>query len=107
MPLRSIDLNADVGEATEPETRDVEHALLQLVTTAHVACGGHAGDEATMAATVEVALAHSVRVGAHPSYPDRAGFGHQPVDIDRDELARSLRDQLSALERICGAAGTG
>lgn len=106
MTLRTVDLNADVGEAANPVAREVEHALLELVTTAHVACGGHAGDEASMTTTVAVALAHSVRVGAHPSYPDRVGFGRRPVDIGRDELAASLRDQLAGLQRICRAAGT-
>ena len=62
--------------------------LLALVTSANVACGGHAGDEASMTDTVAAALAHSVRVGAHPSYPDRPGFGRQPMQIDRGELGR-------------------
>jgi len=103
---RSIDLNADVGEATDAEGIETERALLSLVTTAHVACGGHTGDEATMAATVAAALEHSVRVGAHPSYPDGDGFGRRPMDIDRDELRSSLRDQLQALARVCRSAGT-
>ena len=103
---RTIDLNADVGEASDPAGIDVEHALLGLVTTAHVACGGHAGDEESMTATVAAALAQSVRVGAHPSYPDREGFGRRPLDIDRAELRRSLADQVGALEQVCRRAGT-
>jgi UPF0271 protein len=103
---RSIDLNADVGEATNPEGIERERALLALVTSANVACGGHAGDEASMTDTVAAALAHSVRVGAHPSYPDRPGFGRQPMDIDRDELRASLGDQLQSLRAVCRAAGT-
>ena len=91
MAPRTIDLNADVGEATDAAGIEVERALLGLVTSAHVACGGHAGDDDSMAATVEAALAHSVRVGAHPSYPDRPGFGREPMDIDRE----ALRDSLS------------
>jgi UPF0271 protein len=105
-PKRTIDLNADVGEAFDGAGRATERALLGLVTTAHVACGGHAGDEASMTATVEAALASSVRVGAHPSYPDRPGFGRRPVDIDRNELRASLSDQLRALQRVSRAAGT-
>ncbi|MGD0746468.1 MAG: 5-oxoprolinase subunit PxpA [Acidimicrobiales bacterium] len=105
-PKRTIDLNADVGEAVDPAGVDVERALLGLVTTAHIACGGHAGDETVMAATVAAALAHSVRVGAHPSYPDEEGFGRRPLDIDRDALRSSLCEQLGALERISRAAGT-
>jgi 5-oxoprolinase (ATP-hydrolysing) subunit A len=105
-PHRSIDLNADVGEATDAAGTDVERALLGLVTSVHVACGGHAGDDDSMRATVAAALEHDVRVGAHPSYPDRAGFGRQPMDIDRAELGESLARQLRALDRICRAAGT-
>ncbi len=103
---RSIDLNADVGEATDAAGIDVERALLALVTSVHVACGGHAGDEDTMAATVGAALECSVRVGAHPSYPDRAGFGRSPMAIDRGELSVSLCEQLQALGRVCRSAGT-
>ena len=106
MAKRNIDLNADVGEASDPEGIEREHAVLSLVTSANVACGGHAGDEASMSATVAAALAHSVRVGAHPSYPDRPGFGRQPMDIDRGELQASLGDQLRALQVVCRAAGT-
>jgi 5-oxoprolinase (ATP-hydrolysing) subunit A len=105
-PARSIDLNADLGEATDAGGIGTERALLGLVTTAHIACGGHAGDEKSMTTTVAAALEHSVRVGAHPSYPDTAGFGRRPMDIDRGELGRSFREQLGALTGVCEAAGT-
>jgi UPF0271 protein len=105
-PSRTIDLNADLGEATDPDGVEVERSLLGLVTTAHVACGGHAGNADTMTATVRAALEHGVRVGAHPSYPDTEGFGRRPMDIDRDELARTLSEQLRALAGVCAEAGT-
>ncbi len=105
-PSRTIDLNADVGEATDAAGIEVERALLSLVTSAHVACGGHAGNEETMSATVAAALACSVRVGAHPSYPDRAGVGREPMAIDRTALGESLSAQLRDLDRVCRAAGT-
>ncbi len=105
-PSRQIDLNADLGEATDPAGVEAERALLGLVTTAHVACGGHAGDATTMATTVAAALDHGVRVGAHPSYPDREGFGRRPMELDRDELRRALGDQLRALTAVCTSAGT-
>ena len=105
-PSRAVDLNADVGEATEPDGVEAERGLLGLVTSAHVACGGHAGNEDTMTATVAAALDHGVRVGAHPSYPDIGGFGRRPMDIDRDELRQSLSAQLRALARVCAQAGT-
>ena len=105
-PIRSIDLNADVGEATDAAGIEVERTLLGLVTSVHVACGGHAGDDDSMAVTVAAALEHGLRVGAHPSYPDRAGFGRRPMEIDRDELGVSLTEQLRALDRVCRKAGT-
>ena len=105
-PNRTIDLNADVGEATDAAGVEVERTLLGLVSSVHVACGGHAGDDDSMTATVATALSRGVRVGAHPSYPDRAGFGRQPMQVDRAELGASLSEQVLALERICRAAGT-
>jgi len=105
-PSRTIDLNADVGEATEPAGVETERGLLGLVTSAHVACGGHAGNEETMTATVAAALERGVRVGAHPSYPDTEGFGRRPMDIDRDDLRRALSGQLRALATVCAQAGT-
>lgn len=105
-PNRTIDLNTDVGEATDAAGMDVERTLLGLVTSVHVACGGHAGDDDSMTATVAAALDRGLRVGAHPSYPDRAGFGRQSMQIDRAELGASLSEQLRALDRICRAAGT-
>ncbi len=106
MTSRSIDLNADVGEATGPDGLAVERALLEQVTTVHVACGGHAGDDASMVATVAAALERSVRIGAHPGYPDREGFGRRPVEMARRELHSALGEQLSALARVCRSAGT-
>lgn len=103
---RTIDLNADLGEAADDGGIAVERALLEVVTSVNVACGGHAGDDASMTATVNAALESSVRVGAHPSYPDREGFGRNPMDIDRAELRGALTEQLGALDRVCRSAGT-
>jgi 5-oxoprolinase (ATP-hydrolysing) subunit A len=105
--LRSIDLNADVGEASDAAGVEVERTLFEMVTSVHIACGGHTGDDSSMKAAVAAALEHDVRVGAHPSYPDRAGFGRQPMEIDRVELGASLSEQIAELDRICRAAGTG
>ena len=95
-PNRTIDLNADVGEATDVAGLEVERTLMGLVSSVHVACGGHAGDEGSMTATVAAAVERGLRVGAHPSYPDRAGFGRKPMEIDREELGESLSAQLRA-----------
>jgi UPF0271 protein len=67
-----IDLNCDMGEL---EDAAHEAALMEHVTSANIACGGHAGDDATMERTARLAMARHVRIGAHPGYPDRANFG--------------------------------
>jgi 5-oxoprolinase (ATP-hydrolysing) subunit A len=103
---RTIDLNADVGEADDDEGRAVERALLRLVTSVHIACGGHAGDEESMRAMVQGADESGVRVGAHPSYPDRAGFGRRPMEMAVGELVRSLTEQIGALRAVAASLGT-
>jgi len=74
----SIDLNADLGEGASTDA-----ALLDIITSANIACGGHAGDEATMRQAVRLALARGVGLGAHPSYPDREGFGRRAMSMIR------------------------
>jgi 5-oxoprolinase (ATP-hydrolysing) subunit A len=99
----SIDLNADVGEAGDDAGRAVERALLSLVSSAHIACGGHAGDEDSMRTTTLVAKQNGVRVGAHPSYPDREGFGRRPMDISPRDLSSALGSQIGALIDVTAA----
>jgi UPF0271 protein len=94
---RAIDLNADVGEATDTAGIAVERALLGLVTSAHIACGGHAGDEASMRDTVRAARDNGVRVGAHPSFPDLDGFGRRPMKMASRDLSSALASQIGAL----------
>jgi UPF0271 protein len=99
--VREIDLNCDLGEGPG------EEAIYPWITSANVACGGHAGDDATMEAAVRQALRHGVAVGAHPAYPDREGFGRVALPMASDEIAEAVRSQVSALARIalrCGAA---
>ncbi|HZT65817.1 MAG TPA: 5-oxoprolinase subunit PxpA [Acidimicrobiales bacterium] len=98
--MRQIDLNSDLGEGGPADP-----ALLHVVTSANVACGFHAGDPATMAATVVAAVASGVTVGAHPSYADREGFGRRPLDVAPEQLAAELAYQVGALEGIARAAG--
>jgi UPF0271 protein len=105
-PPSSVDLNADVGEAVDDHGIAIERALLALVTSVNVACGGHAGDVRSMRATTQAALDHGVRVGAHPSYPDLVGFGRRPMAIPPSGLEASLRSQLSALAEVCASLGT-
>ena len=98
-----IDLSCDLGEASTPEERAVEEALWPLITSANVACGGHAGDEATMHEAAQKARHFSVLLGAHPSYPDREHFGRQSIAIDLDVLRHSLLRQIELLQGIAAS----
>jgi UPF0271 protein len=98
--VRSIDLNSDLGEGAG---HDAE--IMQFITSANIACGGHAGDEATMRATVELAQKRGVAIGAHPGYPDRANFGRTPVAMEPLELIEEVSGQVRALASIVNAAG--
>jgi UPF0271 protein len=96
----TIDLNCDMGEGAGADER-----LMSLVSSANVACGGHAGDEATMRATVRLARRHGVAVGAHPSYPDRAGFGRERMTRTAEEVRGDVAAQVRALLSVCRGEG--
>lgn len=96
-----IDINSDMGEGT-----GFDDELLQVVSSANVACGFHAGGSMTMNATVAAAAARGVTVGAHVSYPDRAGFGRRHIDVGEDELTADVLFQIGALEAFCRRHGT-
>ncbi|HEY4118967.1 MAG TPA: LamB/YcsF family protein [Byssovorax sp.] len=95
-----VDLNIDLGELPN-EPRE----LYAAATVANVACGGHAGDAASMARAVSFALARGVRVAAHPSYPDREGFGRVSMAIEPGALAASIEAQCAALQKIATRLG--
>jgi UPF0271 protein len=100
----SVDLNADVGEGAA--AADVETALIGAVTSASVCCGAHAGSPEGIEAAVRRAVAAGVVVGAHPSYPDRPGFGRRRMDLGDDELASSLAAQIAFVARLAAEAGS-
>lgn len=102
---RSICLNADIGELPGDAGRALDRAILSQVSRCSIACGGHAGDAASMAQTLEMATEFGVLAGAHPSYPDRAGFGRSRNNMSAAELAVSLKDQVSELQHIAAATG--
>ena len=87
--MTTIDLNADLGEG---DAYDAE--LLQVVSSCNIACGGHAGDTRSIAATIREALANGVSIGAHPAYPDREGFGRRSRFLSGDPLRDALGSQL-------------
>lgn len=100
--MRVIDLNADMGEYSSAEGAACEHALMAYLSSCSIACGGHAGDEASMRATIDCARAHNVSIGAHPSYPDRENFGRQSLEIETALLRRALMEQLTRFIAIPG-----
>lgn len=103
---RTVDLNSDLGESFGAWSMGDDAAMLRVVTSANVACGFHAGDASTMLATCRTAAANGVRVGAHVSYRDLAGFGRRAMDIAHGELCDEVLYQLSALAGIARVAGT-
>ncbi len=100
--MADIDLNADLGEGA-PYDED----LLRIVSSASIACGGHAGSPAIMARTVQSAIANGVVVGAHPGYPDREGFGRESGFLEGADLYDSLTEQVTSLADIAADLGTG
>jgi len=97
---REIDLNSDLGEGAG---HDAE--IMPLITSANIACGGHAGDERTMRETIALALLRRVAIGAHPGYPDRANFGRLPMNMDPLALIEEVAGQIRALAEVADAAG--
>lgn len=104
--MSSVDLNADIGESFGRYSLPGEDDLLSLITSANVACGFHAGDPLVMQRTVSAAAGRNVTIGAHPSYPDRVGFGRREMAASPAEIAADVTYQVGALDGFCRAAGT-
>ncbi len=102
---RTIDLNADLGEGYGPWSMGDDAAMLGIVTSANVACGGHASDPETMFRTMMLAKERGVSVGAHPSYPDLQGFGRRRLAVSNAEVERFVAAQVGALLAIGALAG--
>src|ERR1700675_2756323 len=104
--MKRVDLNCDMGELPEMLENGSQEALMKFVASANVACGGHAGDEEMMCATIEQAMRNGVAVGAHPGYEDRENFGRVALNLSGEEIRESVYRQVVALGRIaekCGA----
>jgi UPF0271 protein len=99
-----LDLNADLGEGFGRWTLTDDAALLDVVTSANVACGFHAGDAVTMRRVATLAAERGVAIGAHVGYRDLAGFGRRAMAVPADELTADVLYQLGALEACCRAA---
>lgn len=102
-----IDLNADLGEGFGPWRMGDDEAMLDIVTSANVACGFHAGDPEIMRRTAETAIRKAVSLGAHPGYPDLSGFGRRPFYDPRPrEIENWIAYQVGAFLSVCSLAGT-
>jgi UPF0271 protein len=102
---KTIDLNCDMGELPEAIADGTQEALLPFFTSANVACGGHAGDEGSMKATIEQALRHRVAIGAHPGYPDRANCGRVELQLSLEAVSAFVFEQVRKLAELAAGCG--
>ncbi len=103
--MTTIDLNADCGESFGPWNMGDDAAILKIVTTANIACGFHAGDPDTMAATLQIAKDNGVAVGAHPGFDDKAGFGRRVLPMAPEALTRMVAYQIGAFVGMAALVG--
>jgi len=103
---RSIDLNCDLGESFGPWVMGHDEAMMDIVSSVNVACGFHGGDPQVMAATCARAKAKGIRIGAHPGYHDKEGFGRRVIPMVDNELESMVAYQIGALQAIASRAGT-
>jgi UPF0271 protein len=100
--MLSIDLNCDLGEGCGNDA-----VLMRYISSANIACGGHAGDRATMMATARLAVEHGVAIGAHPGYRDKANFGRIAMKLSAKEIHSLVVEQISGMIDVCGELGAG
>ncbi len=101
----SVDLNADMGESFGPWVMGRDAELLEIITSANIACGAHAGDPDVMAGTMARAVKNGVGIGAHPGFADLQGFGRRRMHLPHETLANLIRYQLGAAQAMARAAG--
>ncbi len=104
--MTAIDLNADLGESYGAWTLGDDRSMLEVVTSANVACGFHAGDPTRLLETLRLAVSHRVVVGAQVSYPDLRGFGRRDLDLPAADLTADIIYQIGALQALAAVAGT-
>ena len=104
--MTQVDLNADMGESFGSWKMGNDPALLEIVTSANIACGGHAGDPDVMARTMSLAASNSVGIGAHPGFMDIAGFGRYRMSVPRATLQNQIRYQVAASIGMARSLGT-
>lgn len=100
MNNKTIDINCDLGEGLENES-----VLMPLISSCNIACGGHAGDLQTMKDVIILAKQNGVKIGAHPSFPDKLNFGRTKMDMNAKDLFDSLKHQIELLKSLVETAG--
>ncbi len=100
MTMKKIDINCDLGEGAGNDA-----LLMPFISSCSIACGGHYGDKETMATTIRLAKKHHVKVGAHPSFPDKENFGRKVINLAKNEIENSIYHQLKTFQEICQAEG--
>jgi len=103
--MRSIDINCDVGESFGHFQIGNDNKIFPYISSCNIACGFHGGDPYHIQKTIDLALKHNVMIGAHPSYPDRQGFGRREMQLPDFELTATLKYQIAALKGMVEAAG--
>ena len=103
---KNINLNADLGESFGAWSMGDDESLLDIVASANIACGFHAGDPLVMRRTVAAAKKRGVSIGAHPAFPDLQGFGRRRMDIPATELEAMIIYQIGALQAMAAAEGS-
>jgi UPF0271 protein len=103
--MKSIDLNCDMGELPDSIADGTQESLMASLTSINVACGGHAGDERTMKATIQQALRWKIAVGAHPGYPDPLNFGRVELELSIEATANCVFEQVKRLAKVAAAYG--
>ena len=104
--VMKVDLNSDMGEGFGPWTMGDDVALLDVITSANIACGFHAGDPDVMAKTMRLAAKNGVGIGAHPGFADLKGFGRRRLNIGAEELGNLIAYQLGAAQGMAASVGT-
>lgn len=102
----TVDLNADCGESYGPWTMGADHEILQIVSSANIACGFHAGDPDTMAQTIALAVENGVAIGAHPGFDDKLGFGRRVIAMPPAAITRMVAYQIGAAGALAALGGT-
>lgn len=99
-------LNCDLGETDRLTEESAEHQVMAHIDMANIACGFHAGNRQVMRDTVNLAKAHNVAIGAHPSYPDRENFGRRSMQLGKADICDLMTQQIELLDAICDEANT-